>query len=208
MKQVYTKHQVNILINENRKEKNINEGLYGSTKGFFKGVGGALKNSWKHMMESRRIGSDIEDVKEAIEALKGMKSIIGRKINKRALDELEIALNGLYNAYNGQTNDNFNGRAYSDNTNNDSNDNTINSSPIEQPTSAQSQPEQGQTIINGKKIEDEENLENKIEDIYKALTVLGMKGQESTIKKEIFNVLKDNPDMQDQDIIKLFLKKM
>ena len=191
MKQVYTKYQVNILINENRKENNINEGLYGSTKGFFKGVGGALKNSWKHMMESRRIGSDIEDVKEAIEALKGMKSIIGRKINKRALDELEIALNGLYNAYNGQTNDN-----------------TINSSPIEQPTSAQSQPEQGQTIINGKKIEDEENLDNKIEDIYKALTVLGMKGQESTIKKEIFNVLKDNPDMQDQDIIKLFLKKM
>lgn len=199
MKQVYTKHQVNILINENRKENNINEGLYGSTKGFFKGVGGALKNSWKHMMESRRIGSDIEDVKEAIEALKGMKSIIGRKINKRALDELEIALNGLYNAYNGQTNDNFNGRAYSDNTNNDSNDNTINSSPIEPNanTNTQSQPEQGQTIINGK----------KIEDIYKALTVLGMKGQESTIKKEIFNVLKDNPDMQDQDIIKLFLKK-
>ena len=72
----------------------------------------------------------------------------------------------------------------------------------------QSQPEQGQTIINGKKIEDEENLDEKIEDIYKALTVLGMKGQESTIKKEIFNVLKDNPDMQDQDIIKLFLKKM
>lgn len=208
MKQVYTKHQVNILINENRKENNINEGLYGSTRGFLKGVGGALKNSWKHMMESRRIGSDIEDVKEAIEALKGMKSIIGRKINKRALDELEIALNGLYNAYNGQTNNNFNGSAYSDNTNNDSNDNTINSSPIEQPTSAQSQPEQGQTIINGKKIEDEENLDNKIEDIYKALTVLGMKGQESTIKKEIFNVLKDNPDMQDQDIIKLFLKKM
>lgn len=205
MKQVYTKHQVNILINENRKENNINEGLYGSTKGFFKGVGGALKNSWKHMMESRRIGSDIEDVKEAIEALKGMKSIIGRKINKRALDELEIALNGLYNAYNGQTNDNFNGRAYSDNTNNDSN-----SSPIEPNanTNTQSQPEQGQTIINGKKIEDEENLDEKIEDIYKALTVLGMKGQESTIKKEIFNVLKDNPDMQDQDIIKLFLKKM
>lgn len=205
MKQVYTKHQVNILINENRKENNINEGLYGSTKGFFKGVGGALKNSWKHMMESRRIGSDIEDVKEAIEALKGMKSIIGRKINKRALDELEIALNGLYNAYNGQTNDNFNGSAYSDNTNNDSN-----SSPIEPNTNTntQSQPEQGQTIINGKKIEDEENLDEKIEDIYKALTVLGMKGQESTIKKEIFNVLKDNPDMQDQDIIKLFLKKM
>lgn len=205
MKQVYTKHQVNILINENRKEKNINEGLYGSTKGFFKGVGGALKNSWKHMMESRRIGSDIEDVKEAIEALKGMKSIIGRKINKRALDELEIALNGLYNAYNGQTNNNFNGSAYSDNTNNDSN-----SSPIEPNTNTntQSQPEQTQTIINGKKIEDEENLDEKIEDIYKALTVLGMKGQESTIKKEIFNVLKDNPDMQDQDIIKLFLKKM
>ena len=205
MKQVYTKHQVNILINENRKENNINEGLYGSTKGFFKGVGGALKNSWKHMMESRRIGSDIEDVKEAIEALKGMKSIIGRKINKRALDELEIALNGLYNAYNGQTNNNFNGSAYSDNTNNDSN-----SSPIEPNTNTntQSQPEQTQTIINGKKIEDEENLDKKIEDIYKALTVLGMKGQESTIKKEIFNVLKDNPDMQDQDIIKLFLKKM
>jgi hypothetical protein len=205
MKQVYTKHQVNILINENRKENNINEGLYGSTKGFFKGVGGALKNSWKHMMESRRIGSDIEDVKEAIEALKGMKSIIGRKINKRALDELEIALNGLYNAYNGQTNNNFNGSAYSDNTNNDSN-----SSPIEPNANknTQSQPEQGQTIINGKKIEDEENLDEKIEDIYKALTVLGMKGQESTIKKEIFNVLKDNPDMQDQDIIKLFLKKM
>lgn len=205
MKQVYTKHQVNILINENRKENNINEGLYGSTKGFFKGVGGALKNSWKHMMESRRIGSDIEDVKEAIEALKGMKSIIGRKINKRALDELEIALNGLYNAYNGQTNNNFNGSTYSDNTNNDSN-----SSPIEPNanTNTQSQPEQGQTIINGKKIEDEENLDEKIEDIYKALTVLGMKGQESTIKKEIFNVLKDNPDMQDQDIIKLFLKKM
>lgn len=205
MKQVYTKHQVNILINENRKENNINEGLYGSTKGFFKGVGGALKNSWKHMMESRRIGSDIEDVKEAIEALKGMKSIIGRKINKRALDELEIALNGLYNAYNGQTNNNFNGSAYSDNTNNDSN-----SSPIEPNTNTntQSQPEQTQTIINGKKIEDEENLDEKIEDIYKALTVLGMKGQESTIKKEIFNVLKDNPDMQDQDIIKLFLKKM
>lgn len=205
MKQVYTKHQVNILINENRKENNINEGLYGSTKGFFKGVGGALKNSWKHMMESRRIGSDIEDVKEAIEALKGMKSIIGRKINKRALDELEIALNGLYNAYNGQTNNNFNGSTYSDNTNNDSN-----SSPIEPNanTNTQSQPEQGQTIINGKKIEDEENLDKKIEDIYKALTVLGMKGQESTIKKEIFNVLKDNPDMQDQDIIKLFLKKM
>lgn len=205
MKQVYTKHQVNILINENRKENNINEGLYGSTKGFFKGVGGALKNSWKHMMESRRIGSDIEDVKEAIEALKGMKSIIGRKINKRALDELEIALNGLYNAYNGQTNNNFNGSAYSDNTNNDSN-----SSPIEPNTNTntQSQPEQGQTIINGKKIEDEENLDEKIEDIYKALTVLGMKGQESTIKKEIFNVLKENPDMQDQDIIKLFLKKM
>ena len=192
MKQVYTKHQVNILINENRKENNINEGLYGSTKGFLKGVGGALKNSWKHMMESRRIGSDIEDVKEAIEALKGMKSIIGRKINKRALDELEIALNGLYNAYNGQTNNNFNGSAYSDNTNNDSN-----SSPIEPNTNTntQSQPEQGQTIINGKKIEDEENLDEKIEDIYKALTVLGMKGQESTIKKEIFNVLKDNPDM-------------
>ena len=205
MKQVYTKHQVNILINENRKENNINEGLYGSTKGFFKGVGGALKNSWKHMMESRRIGSDIEDVKEAIEALKGMKSIIGRKINKRALDELEIALNGLYNAYNGQTNNNFNGSAYSDNTNNDSN-----SSPIEPNTNTntQAQPEQTQTIINGKKIEDEENLDEKIEDIYKALTVLGMKGQESTIKKEIFNVLKDNPDMQDQDIIKLFLKKM
>lgn len=205
MKQVYTKHQVNILINENRKENNINEGLYGSTKGFFKGVGGALKNSWKHMMESRRIGSDIEDVKEAIEALKGMKSIIGRKINKRALYELEIALNGLYNAYNGQTNNNFNGSAYSDNTNNDSN-----SSPIEPNTNTntQSQPEQTQTIINGKKIEDEENLDEKIEDIYKALTVLGMKGQESTIKKEIFNVLKDNPDMQDQDIIKLFLKKM
>lgn len=205
MKQVYTKHQVNILINENRKENNINEGLYGSTRGFLKGVGGALKNSWKHMMESRRIGSDIEDVKEAIEALKGMKSIIGRKINKRALDELEIALNGLYNAYNGQTNNNFNGSAYSDNTNNDSN-----SSPIEPNanTNTQSQPEQGQTIINGKKIEDEENLDEKIEDIYKALTVLGMKGQESTIKKEIFNVLKDNPDMQDQDIIKLFLKKM
>lgn len=205
MKQVYTKHQVNILINENRKENNINEGLYGSTKGFFKGVGGALKNSWKHMMESRRIGSDIEDVKEAIEALKGMKSVIGRKINKRALDELEIALNGLYNAYNGQTNNNFNGSAYSDNTNNDSN-----SSPIEPNTNTntQSQPEQSQTIINGKKIEDEENLDEKIEDIYKALTVLGMKGQESTIKKEIFNVLKENPDMQDQDIIKLFLKKM
>ena len=205
MKQVYTKHQVNILINENRKENNINEGLYGSTRGFLKGVGGALKNSWKHMMESRRIGSDIEDVKEAIEALKGMKSIIGRKINKRALDELEIALNGLYNAYNGQTNNNFNGSAYSDNTNNDSN-----SSPIEpnENTNTQSQPEQGQTIINGKKIEDEENLDEKIGDIYKALTVLGMKGQESTIKKEIFNVLKDNPDMQDQDIIKLFLKKM
>lgn len=207
MKQVYTKHQVNILINENRKENNINEGLYGSTKGFFKGVGGALKNSWKHMMESRRIGSDIEDVKEAIEALKGMKSIIGRKINKRALDELEIALNGLYNAYNGQTNNNFNGSAYSGNTNNGSN-----SSPIEPNantnTNTQSQPEQTQTIINGKKIEDEENLDEKIEDIYKALTVLGMKGQESTIKKEIFNVLKENPDMQDQDIIKLFLKKM
>ena len=207
MKQVYTKHQVNILINENRKENNINEGLYGSTKGFFKGVGGALKNSWKHMMESRRIGSDIEDVKEAIEALKGMKSIIGRKINKRALDELEIALNGLYNAYNGQTNNNFNGSAYSGNTNNGSN-----SSPIEPNantnTNTQSQPEQSQTIINGKKIEDEENLDEKIEDIYKALTVLGMKGQESTIKKEIFNVLKENPDMQDQDIIKLFLKKM
>lgn len=205
MKQVYTKHQVNILINENRKENNINEGLYGSTKGFFKGVGGALKNSWKHMMESRRIGSDIEDVKEAIEALKGMKSIIGRKINKRALDELEIALNGLYNAYNGQTNNNFNGSTYSDNTNNDSNSSSIEPNAN---TNTQSQPEQGQTIINGKKIEDEENLDKKIEDIYKALTVLGMKGQESTIKKEIFNVLKDNPDMQDQDIIKLFLKKM
>ena len=205
MKQVYTKHQVNILINENRKENNINEGLYGSTKGFLKGVGGALKNSWKHMMESRRIGSDIEDVKEAIEALKGMKSIIGRKINKRALDELEIALDGLYNAYNGQTNNNFNGSAYSDNTNNDSN-----SSPIEPNTNTntQAQPEQGQTIINGKKIEDEEELSERVEDIYKALNVLGLKGNEIKTKKDILKVIEEDPSISDQDIIKQFLKKM
>lgn len=212
MKQIYKKYQLERLIRENKEIDNLQEGLYGSTKGFFKGIGGALKNSWKHMMESKRLGSDIEDVKDAVEALNSMRSIIGRKRNKKALGELRMLLNDLYKAYNGQTNDNFNGSAYADHpvyvTNNDWNSNsTQSSSNIEQSPHVE-QPQQAEPIQNGKKIEDEEELSERVEDIYKALNVLGLKGNEIKTKKDILKVIEEDPSISDQDIIKQFLKKM
>lgn len=212
MKQIYKKRQVEELIRRSENLDNLQEGFYGSTKGFFKGIGGALKNSWKHMMESKRLGSDIEDVKDAVEALNGMRSIIGRKLNKKALGELRMLLNELYKAYNGQTNDNFNGKAYADHpvyvTNNDWNSNsTQSSSNIEQSPHVE-QPQQAEPIQNGKKIEDEEELSERVEDIYKALNVLGLKGNEIKTKKDILKVIEEDPSISDQDIIKQFLKKM
>lgn len=222
MKQIYKKYQLERLIRENKEIDNLQEGLYGSTKGFFKGIGGALKNSWKHMMESKRLGSDIEDVKDAVEALNSMRSIIGRKRNKKALGELRMLLNDLYKAYNGQTNDNFNGSAYADNpvyiTNNDWKPNP---NPTQVPSNSTQttpnhpqvspdteKPQQAEPIMNGEKIEDEEELSERVEDIYKALNVLGLKGNEIKTKKDILKVIEEDPSISDQDIIKQFLKKM
>lgn len=236
MEKKFTKKQIDRLIQENIDDLTLQEGIYGSTKGFFKGLGGAFKNGWRHMMESRRLGSDIEDLKNAITVVKKMRSIVGRQIGNKVLEAMNSGLNELERAYQSQRNSNFRGREQFYRDNNFSNqersyDRTNNSNQYRDDSrmnnSNQDRDEDlvgslrdvfgnnNQTnqntnanseIKDGIKPEDEEKKQNQIQDIYDALKVLGINGSEKSIKSEIEDMINKNPNDETQEIIKKILR--
>lgn len=236
MEKKFTKKQIDRLIQENIDDLALQEGIYGSTKGFFKGLGGAFKNGWRHMMESRRLGSDIEDLKNAITVVKKMRSIVGRQIGNKVLEAMNSGLNELERAYQGQRNSNFMGRGqfYHDNNfsnqersydrTNDSNqyrdDSRMNNSnqdrnedlvgSLRDVFGNNNQTNQNTNanseIKDGIKPEDEEKKQNQIQDIYDALKVLGINGSEKSIKNEIEEMINKNPNDETQEIIKKILR--
>ena len=227
MENKISKKQIDRLIQENIDELALQEGIYGSTKGFFKGLGGAFKNGWRHMMESRRLGSDIEDLKNAITVVKKMRSIVGRQIGNKVLEAMNSGLNELERAYHGQINSNFRGREQFYRDNNFSNQeryNTRTSNPepnmtdslrdvfgnnrqATEPTNSNStKVDDDSEIKDGIKPEDEEKKQNQIQDIYDALKVLGINGSEKSIKNEIEEMINKNPNDETQEIIKKILR--
>lgn len=236
MENKISKKQIDRLIQENIDDLALQEGIYGSTKGFFKGLGGAFKNGWRHMMESRRLGSDIEDLKNAITVVKKMRSIVGRQIGNKVLEAMNSGLNELERAYQSQRNSNFRGREqfYRDNNfsnqersydrTNDSNqyrdDSRMNNSnqdrnedlvdSLRDVFGNNNQTNQNTNanseIRDGIKPEDEEKKQNQIQDIYDALKVLGINGSEKSIKNEIEEMINKNPDDETQEIIKKILR--
>lgn len=236
MENKISKKQIDRLIQENIDDLALQEGIYGSTKGFFKGLGGAFKNGWRHMMESRRLGSDIEDLKNAITVVKKMRSIVGRQIGNKVLEAMNSGLNELERAYQSQRNSNFRGREQFYRDNNFSNqersyDRTNNSNQYRDDSrmnnSNQDRDEDlvgslrdvfgnnNQTnqntnanseIKDGIKPEDEEKKQNQIQDIYDALKVLGINGSEKSIKSEIEDMINKNPNDETQEIIKKILR--
>lgn len=236
MEKKFTKKQIDRLIQENIDDLTLQEGIYGSTKGFFKGLGGAFKNGWRHMMESRRLGSDIEDLKNAITVVKKMRSIVGRQIGNKVLEAMNSGLNELERAYQGQRNSNLMGRGqfYHDNNfsnqersydrTNDSNqyrdDSRMNNSnqdrnedlvgSLRDVFGNNNQTNQNTNanseIKDGIKPEDEEKKQNQIQDIYDALKVLGINGSEKSIKNEIEEMINKNPNDETQEIIKKILR--
>lgn len=236
MENKISKKQIDRLIQENIYDLALQEGIYGSTKGFFKGLGGAFKNGWRHMMESRRLGSDIEDLKNAITVVKKMRSIVGRQIGNKVLEAMNSGLNELERAYQSQRNSNFRGREqfYRDNNfsnqersydrTNDSNqyrdDSRMNNSnqdrnedlvdSLRDVFGNNNQTNQNTNanseIKDGIKPEDEEKKQNQIQDIYDALKVLGINGSEKSIKNEIEEMINKNPNDETQEIIKKILR--
>lgn len=236
MEKKFTKKQIDRLIQENIDDLTLQEGVYGSTKGFFKGLGGAFKNGWRHMMESRRLGSDIEDLKNAITVVKKMRSIVGRQIGNKVLEAMNSGLNELERAYQGQRNSNFRGREqfYRDNNfsnqersydrTNDSNqyrdDSRMNNSNQDRDedlvgslrdvfgnnNQTNQNTNANSEIKDGIKPEDEEKKQNQIQDIYDALKVLGINGSEKSIKNEIEEMINKNPNDETQEIIKKILR--
>ena len=236
MENKISKKQIDRLIQENIDDLALQEGIYGSTKGFFKGLGGAFKNGWRHMMESRRLGSDIEDLKNAITVVKKMRSIVGRQIGNKVLEAMNSGLNELERAYQSQRNSNFRGREqfYRDNNfsnqersydqTNDSNqyrdDSRMNNSnqdrnedlvdSLRDVFGNNNQTNQNTNanseIKDGIKPEDEEKKQNQIQDIYDALKVLGINGSEKSIKNEIEEMINKNPNDETQEIIKKILR--
>ena len=236
MEKKFTKKQIDRLIQENIDDLALQEGIYGSTKGFFKRLGGAFKNGWRHMMESRRLGSDIEDLKNAITVVKKMRSIVGRQIGNKVLEAMNSGLNELERAYQSQRNSNFRGREqfYRDNNfsnqersydqTNDSNqyrdDSRMNNSnqdrnedlvdSLRDVFGNNNQTNQNTNanseIKDGIKPEDEEKKQNQIQDIYDALKVLGINGSEKSIKSEIEDMINKNPNDETQEIIKKILR--
>lgn len=236
MEKKFTKKQIDRLIQENIDDLTLQEGVYGSTKGFFKGLGGAFKNGWRHMMESRRLGSDIEDLKNAITVVKKMRSIVGRQIGNKVLEAMNSGLNELERAYQGQRNSNFRGREqfYRDNNfsnqersydrTNDSNqyrdDSRMNNSNHDRDedlvgslrdvfgnnNQTNQNTNANSEIKDGIKPEDEEKKQNQIQDIYDALKVLGINGSEKSIKNEIEEMINKNPNDETQEIIKKILR--
>jgi hypothetical protein len=236
MEKKFTKKQIDILIQENIDDLTLQEGVYGSTKGFFKGLGGAFKNGWRHMMESRRLGSDIEDLKNAITVVKKMRSIVGRQIGNKVLEAMNSGLNELERAYQSQRNSNFRGREqfYRDNNfsnqersydrTNDSNqyrdDSRMNNSNQDRDedlvgslrdvfgnnNQTNQNTNANSEIKDGIKPEDEEKKQNQIQDIYDALKVLGINGSEKSIKNEIEEMINKNPNDETQEIIKKILR--
>ena len=236
MEKKFTKKQIDRLIQENIDDLTLKEGVYGSTKGFFKGLGGAFKNGWRHMMESRRLGSDIEDLKNAITVVKKMRSIVGRQIGNKVLEAMNSGLNELERAYQGQRNSNFRGREqfYRDNNfsnqersydqTNDSNqyrdDSRMNNSNQDRDedlvgslrdvfgnnNQTNQNTNANSEIKDGIKPEDEEKKQNQIQDIYDALKVLGINGSEKSIKNEIEEMINKNPNDETQEIIKKILR--
>lgn len=236
MEKKFTKKQIDRLIQENIDDLTLQEGIYGSTKGFFKGLGGAFKNGWRHMMESRRLGSDIEDLKNAITVVKKMRSIVGRQIGNKVLEAMNSGLNELERAYQGQRNSNFMGRGqfYRDNNfsnqersydrTNDSNqyrdDSRMNNSNQDRDedlvgslrdvfgnnNQTNQNTNANSEIKDGIKPEDEEKKQNQIQDIYDALKVLGINGSEKSIKNEIEEMINKNPNDETQEIIKKILR--
>ena len=236
MENKISKKQIDRLIQENIDDLALQEGIYGSTKGFFKGLGGAFKNGWRHMMESRRLGSDIEDLKNAITVVKKMRSIVGRQIGNKVLEAMNSGLNELERAYQSQRNSNFRGREqfYRDNNfsnqersydqTNDSNqyrdDSRMNNSnqdrnedlvdSLRDVFGNNNQTNQSTNanseIKDGIKPEDEEKKQNQIQDIYDALKVLGINGSEKSIKSEIEDMINKNPNDETQEIIKKILR--
>lgn len=226
MENKITKKQIDRLIQENIDDLALQEGVYGSTKGFFKGLGGAFKNGWRHMMESRRLGSDIEDLKNAITVVKKMRSIVGRQIGNKVLEAMNSGLNELERAYQGQRNSNFMGREQNYHNNNFSNQErydarTSNPEPsmsdnlrdvfgnnrqTTEPTNSNStKVDDDSEIKDGIKPEDE-SKQNQIQDIYDALKVLGINGSEKSIKSEIEDLINKNPNDETQEIIKKILR--
>lgn len=236
MEKKFTKKQIDRLIQENIDDLTLQEGVYGSTKGFFKGLGGAFKNGWRHMMESRRLGSDIEDLKNAITVVKKMRSIVGRQIGNKVLEAMNSGLNELERAYQSQRNSNFRGREqfYHDNNfsnqersydrTNDSNqyrdDSRMNNSNQDRDedlvgslrdvfgnnNQTNQNTNANSEIKDGIKPEDEEKKQNQIQDIYDALKVLGINGSEKSIKSEIEDMINKNPNDETQEIIKKILR--
>lgn len=236
MENKISKKQINRLIQENIDDLALQEGIYGSTKGFFKGLGGAFKNGWRHMMESRRLGSDIEDLKNAITVVKKMRSIVGRQIGNKVLEAMNSGLNELERAYQSQRNNNFRGREqfYRDNNfsnqersydrTNDSNqyrdDSRMNNSNQDRDedlvgslrdvfgnnNQTNQNTNANSEIKDGIKPEDEEKKQNQIQDIYDALKVLGINGSEKSIKSEIEDMINKNPNDETQEIIKKILR--
>lgn len=236
MENKISKKQIDRLIQENIDDLVLQEGIYGSTKGFFKGLGGAFKNGWRHMMESRRLGSDIEDLKNAITVVKKMRSIVGRQIGNKVLEAMNSGLNELERAYQSQRNSNFRGREqfYRDNNfsnqersydrTNDSNqyrdDSRMNNSNQDRDedlvgslrdvfgnnNQTNQNTNANSEIKDGIKPEDEEKKQNQIQDIYDALKVLGINGSEKSIKSEIEDMINKNPNDETQEIIKKILR--
>lgn len=236
MENKISKKQIDRLIQENIDDLALQEGIYGSTKGFFKGLGGAFKNGWRHMMESRRLGSDIEDLKNAITVVKKMRSIVGRQIGNKVLEVMNSGLNELERAYQSQRNSNFRGREqfYRDNNfsnqersydrTNDSNqyrdDSRMNNSNQDRDedlvgslrdvfgnnNQTNQNTNANSEIKDGIKPEDEEKKQNQIQDIYDALKVLGINGSEKSIKSEIEDMINKNPNDETQEIIKKILR--
>lgn len=236
MENKISKKQIDRLIQENIDDLALQEGIYGSTKGFFKGLGGAFKNGWRHMMESRRLGSDIEDLKNAITVVKKMRSIVGRQIGNKVLEAMNSGLNELERAYQSQRNSNFRGREqfYRDNNfsnqersydrTNDSNqyrdDSRMNNSNQDRDedlvgslrdvfgnnNQTNQNTNANSEIKDGIKPEDEEKKQNQIQDIYDALKVLGINGSEKSIKNEIEEMINKNPNDETQEIIKKILR--
>lgn len=236
MENKISKKQIDRLIQENIDNLALQEGIYGSTKGFFKGLGGAFKNGWRHMMESRRLGSDIEDLKNAITVVKKMRSIVGRQIGNKVLEAMNSGLNELERAYQSQRNSNFRGREqfYRDNNfsnqersydrTNDSNqyrdDSRMNNSNQDRDedlvgslrdvfgnnNQTNQNTNANSEIKDGIKPEDEEKKQNQIQDIYDALKVLGINGSEKSIKSEIEDMINKNPNDETQEIIKKILR--
>lgn len=236
MENKISKKQIDRLIQENIDDLALQEGIYGSTKGFFKGLGGAFKNGWRHMMESRRLGSDIEDLKNAITVVKKMRSIVGRQIGNKVLEAMNSGLNELERAYQSQRNSNFRGREqfYRDNNfsnqersydrTNDSNqyrdDSRMNNSNQDRDedlvgslrdvfgnnNQTNQNTNANSEIKDGIKPEDEEKKQNQIQDIYDALKILGINGSEKSIKSEIEDMINKNPNDETQEIIKKILR--